>query len=286
MVPSTDLPPQRRNRTTLVTRGGYGRLRVIGCATIIAAAIVTAFIWQQRFQDGCFLYQPRDAQDRPVINGRILKPVEMFEEYRPALGDHKGLTSVESTAELLPSIDFSSSITVAHPQSLLGPDGVITFHKVKAPVVPKWSLRTFNSYMDGFPYGRFRKPSLWSKLSLNPSGSSALTTNYFSMRDLLFDNHMRQFFPTTNLSVYYAPGIDAASLMLYPLVVSNRTGLHPIRTTLHRTLASNGFSIVRLDRSSVKIYLTATADKYANAPVPQALLSAAKRPGEVFMVEP
>ena len=69
------------------------------------------------------------------------------------------------------------------------------------------------------------------------------------------------------LSIYFAPGLDALRVHIYPLVTSNKFGIHPVHMQLPRLLASNGLSMVRLDQNTIKIYPTAEAAKYANAPV-------------------
>lgn len=108
---------------------------------------------------------------------------------------------------------------------------------------------------------------LWSRLQVKLWGRTFLGTNVFPLSIVATIDCHSQLFQATNTTIFYAPGIDPSTTMIYPLVRSNETGIHPVSTTTQRLMASNGLTMVHLGSNTIKIYPTADAAKYANSPI-------------------
>ena len=77
-----------------------------------------------------------------------------------------------------------------------------------------------------------------------------------------------ELFPATNQVVYLGGRLDADRVSIYPVVTSNRSGIHPVRMQLAELLASNGLTLVRVRKDAIKIYPTEEDVRYQKAPLP------------------
>ena len=215
-----------------------------------------ALWWLRPNDDGVFLYAPFDVSKRQFIasawrgDSLLLKdPRELATEFRLSpemsisipVGRSRGVQTL-----MLPDVTF---VPISRwTKSSIGP---LQLPTLVSRIRYAWSVLQF----------RMR----WSRgpLTIDEElvGKKAVSLDFAVQR-----NYVSQFLPGTNCTVFYAPGLDS-TVLIYPLVISNQNRIQPFRATLLRLLSSNGLQLAKIGPGKLKIYPTAQAMKYANAPV-------------------
>lgn len=155
-------------------------------------------------------------------------------------------------------------------------DGVFLYAPVDAnawvvvtygPSESGWVELKLRRFPKTYPDARSWIQNQWKVIDARVRGTCFGFTNGLPLHAWISLDWERRGFSGTNLSIYCAPGVNGQATTLFPLVRSNETGIHPVHTPIARLLSSNGLTMVRLSSSKFKIYPTAEAAKYANAPV-------------------
>ncbi len=240
------------NNIALHNRGWF--IAAGGAAVLIAAAL-----W----------WRIHGHSPAPAISARIASPAP--QPSGPVFP--KPLPTVASSSDFLKTVAAASSLTDSigvglgspqmRPESPPPDPEVPIFSPL--PVSKIWGQR-------GMGLGPIRYTSRWAwfhhlyrRFENNLCGELWPVAGTISM-----DDAMRQYalferlFPSPTFTIYYAPGMDGATIQLHAILGTNGPASKnaTVRRTLKELLALNGYTLVRLRPDVVKVFPTKRAAEY------------------------
>ena len=249
LVASVPIDLVRSSSSRCLSGGRPRRWRGLSFVGLPTLAILTAFGWLHWGRgEPCFLYGPEDAATRSFQIAQLAPPIALSEN---PLQRPRYLTSATSIG--IGSAEYSlNSIQAPDPASMALPGNAVP------PFVPAGAFRRPDAETTSYSFSSIPPPppppavvSVWQKLGqLFTSLDSRirdvpLGTNPIPLLSVVSLNWNAHLWYRTNFHVRFPSEFDFSTTLIYPLVTSNRSGIHVAQTSLIRLLASNGLSAHR-----------------------------------------